>query len=382
MATSPDRRPGAAERLRVLHVTASDQRRGAEVFAADLAGRMDDVEQLVLHLRAVAGSRVMFPCPARHLAAGEGPLGLVGAALRARTEASVFRPNLVQAHGGEALRLAVLAGLGRRTPVVYRRIGMAQPSMRGGWRRRWHRQMMRQAALVVCVSDLVRTETVDVFDLDPERTVTVPNAVDPQRLEPGDRARPEARAALGVGEDGRVVLSVGALSWEKDPLGMLDVTSELLRADGRNRHVFVGDGPLRSRLEERATALGVAGQVVLTGARNDVGAVLAASDVVLFASRTEGMPATLIEAGLAARPAVAMAVGGVSEVVVDGQTGVVVARGDRAGLRAAVAALLDDPARRRALGEAAAARCWARFTIDVVAPEYRRLWELVAAGGG
>ena len=380
----PTARDPSGRPLRVLHVTATNQRRGAEVFAADLAGALQhDLDQRLVHLRPVAGPTVDFPCPERCLSRATGRLAFVTAIGTLRAEAAAFRPDVVQAHGGEALRLAVVAGLGRRTPVVYRRIGMARPSMLRGWRRRWHRALMGRAAAVACVSEAVRRETAERFDLDPRRVVTIPNAVDPDRLAVSPWAAAAARADLGVPADALLVVSLGALTWEKDPLGMIEVTAERLRTDERARHLFVGDGPLRRPLVERVGALGLGEQVVVAGARDDVGAVLAASDVVLFASRPdgmEGMPATVIEAGLAGRPVVAAAVAGVPEVVVDGATGVLVAPGDRAALASAVAGLLDDPERRRALGAAAADRCRQRFTMEVVAPEYRRLWDGVTRG--
>lgn len=367
--------------LRVLHVTATTQRRGAEVFAADLIGALDDVEHRVAYLRPAAGAPLAFPCTMYPLPGRPGPIGLVAAARALRGIVARFRPDVVQAHGGEALRLAVAAGTGRQCPIVYRRIGMAPPPMRTGWRRQWHSWLMGRAATVVCVAEAVREEALERFGLDQQRTVTIANAVSATRLGEEDGGGGGQRAALGLAADARVVLSLGSLSWEKDPLGALDVTAELLRSDPLGAHVFAGDGPLRGALEAKVVELGLEAQVRVVGPRHDVGPLLAAADVVLFASgpdSMEGMPATVIEGGLAGRPVVAFDVAGIAEVIENGVSGVVVGAGDRAALRSAVASLLADPARRRALGAAASVRCSEHFTIEVVAPLYRRVWEQAA----
>jgi glycosyltransferase involved in cell wall biosynthesis len=215
------------------------------------------------------------------------------------------------------------------------------------------------------------------FRLPPGRVVTIPNGVDPGRVVPR-RGRAATRAAVGVAADAIVVLSLGALTWEKDPVGHLETTAPLLRRHPGAVHLFAGDGPLRGELAAAAGRLGLAGRVRLLGSRDDVGDLLAASDLMLFASRTEGMPASVIEAGLAGVPVAGTALAGVPEVVVDGETGLLAAPGDRDGLRAALDRLLGDGELRAAMGQAAQARCRDRFGIAAVAGAYHALYEELA----
>jgi glycosyltransferase involved in cell wall biosynthesis len=132
----------------------------------------------------------------------------------------------------------------------------------------------------------------------------------------------------------------------------------------------VGEGPLRPETEAEAARLDLHDRLRILGPRSDVGDLLAASELLLLPSRTEGLPAVAVEAGLAGRPVVASRVGGVPEVVKHGATGLLVEPGDVAGFVAAVTGLLGDPGRRRALGEAAAARCRERFSIERLAPRW------------
>jgi glycosyltransferase involved in cell wall biosynthesis len=364
--------------MRVLHVLATGQRRGAEVFAADLVAAMaaPGVDQRVAVLHGAPPWAVGFAAPSVALGGRPGRLH-PGALWRLSRLLRDWRPDVVQAHGGEPLKyLALAAGL-RPPPIVYRRIGSVS-WLSSRPRRVLYGRLVRRAARVVAVAESVREETVTAFRLPEARVVTIPNGVDPERLAPA-RGRDATRAALGIPREATVVLSLGALAWEKDPLGHLEVTAPLLRGRLRAVHLFAGDGPLRAELEAAALGQGVRDQVLALGSRSDVGDLLAASDLLLFASRTEGMPASVIEAGMAGLPVAGVALTGVPEVVEDGVTGLLVAPGDSDGLRAAARRLLDDGQLRAAMGAAARERCRDRFGIAAIAAAYLELYEEVVA---
>lgn len=373
--------------LKLLHVVATDGYRGAEVFAADLVGELakGGLDQSVAVLRTSGRDGPRYRAAVHRLGAETDRPRPTSGVVRVARLRRLLRANpdaLVQAHGGEALKyVAVAAATSPNTKVVYRRIGTAPTSILTGPRRVGHALLMGRAAAVVAVSDAVRDETLRVFGLAPDRIVTIPNAVEPARVAPRTD-RVSARAELGLAGDEVVVLSLGALSWEKDPLAALAATAPLLRSSPKVVHLFVGDGPLRHEVDASVQREGLERQARVCGARQDVGDVLAAADLLLVASRAdgmEGMPATVIEAGFAGLPVAAYAVAGVPEVVVDGETGLLSRPGDREALAAAVAALVADPEGRRRLGEAGAERCRARYSIAAVAPQYLRLYERLAA---
>lgn len=367
--------------LRVLHVTTSDQLRGAEVFAADLVRAVDALrpaaaEQHVAVLRG--GGGVDMGAPTTVLAAG-GRFGACVAARRLRALVRSWRPDVVQVHGGDALRAVVLARI--RTPVVHRRIGAAPPHIRSGWRRAWHARLLRHPALVLPVAEHLRQDDLRLFGLRPDVVRTVPNAVDPARISV-ERA-PEVRAALCASEHDVVIVSLGSLSWEKDPLAALAASAPVLGPGVV--HVFVGDGPLAEPLRLEVARSGLSSSVHVLPARPDVGSVLGAGDIFLFSSRSdgmEGMPAVIIEAGMCGLPVVATDVAGVGEVVLDGLTGILVPASDPGALAAAIAALVADPDRRVRLGAAARARCIDRFRLEVVASAYVDAWREVAGEVG
>jgi glycosyltransferase involved in cell wall biosynthesis len=136
-----------------------------------------------------------------------------------------------------------------------------------------------------------------------------------------------------------------------------------------------------ARLKERVAAPDLAGHVLLTGARHDVAACMDAMDVVIHASTREPFGRVLLEAMAASRPVIAPREGGPLEIVVDGQTGVLVAPRDPAALAAAMVALLNDPARRAVMARAARTRVAATFDIRQHAQAIEAVFDDVLSRG-
>lgn len=367
---------GPVHPLKVLHVVATGTRRGAELFAADLSTALPEwIDQRFVVLRPPLAAGLFETHGVRLV---ESHLVLPGlsldlrAANRLRSAMIGWRPDVVTAHGGEAFKTVTAGAVGLSVPVLYRKIGSAPPWIRSGIRLRAHRRLLRRADVIVAVAESVKRELVSLFRVRDGNIVVVPPGVDPARLRP-TRAREEVRRALGIDANASVVLSLGALNWEKDPLTHLEITLPAL-ASGRVAHIFAGDGPLRGELASAVAREGVEKGVRILGARSDVGDLLEASDVMLLASRTEGMPRCLIEAGMAGLPSVAFDVAGVTEVIEDARSGSVLQRGDVRGMRDALLALLSDPALRDSMGERARLRC-ERFEIGRVAPRYEDLYQ-------
>jgi glycosyltransferase involved in cell wall biosynthesis len=371
--------------VKVLHVVATGQRRGAEIFAADLTRTLSsaEIQQLVAVLHARDTSDVAFQPPVVGLG-GDGWLvpgpNLNTAPLR-RLSSLVrsWSPDLIQAHGGEALKYSLASARGR-APVVYRRIGEAPAWISHGPRRSVYGWLMRRAARVVSVAETVRQETIGLFGVDPARSVIIPNGVDASRIK-ARTSREDVRRALGIASEVPVLLSLGALTWEKDPMEHVEVSRQVLRRCSGAVHLMVGDGPLRGQAEAAAARSGPNGGVRFLGSRGDVGDLLGASDVVLFGSRPggmEGMPAVVIEAGMAGLPVAGYAVAGVPEVVADGETGLLAAHGDREALVSHVLRLFRDEGERERMGRAARQRCMAAFDISAIAPRYRDLYRELA----
>src|SRR5262249_55635664 len=139
--------------------------------------------------------------------------------------------------------------------------------------------------------------------------------------------------------------------------------------------LVVGDGELRDELEGDVVSHGLSAVIIFTGARSNVRDYLAAMDVFVLSSVTEGLAMTLLEAMAAARPIVATRVGGNAEVVEDGVTGRLVPASNAKALAEGIVFLLDNPAVARQWGQAARERANTRFSLQAMVSAYQAVYE-------
>ncbi len=197
---------------------------------------------------------------------------------------------------------------------------------------------------------------------------------------------------LGIAAAQRVIGLIGNLRAVKDHLFFVDAMARVLPEVPELRVLLVGQ-PLPSepdyprRIEERIERHGLRGRFVITGFRSDVPALLRRMEICCLSSKSEGMPNVVLEAMAAARPVVATRVGGVPELVEDGDGGILIEPGDVGGFAAAVSRLLAEPELARRMGERGRERARRRHDCAAAAlylgDLYRQaLGETPAAGGG
>ena len=315
------------------------------VTTADLA---PDTQPYPVHW--VARDR---PAPLRHLAVAREVRRAAQGADR------VYATTMVR-------RAALGAALGRRPLVVKlvadeayereRRAGRFAGTLeefqaeRRGLRLRFLRATrtaaLRRARCIVVPSAYLRQIAIG-WGLDPSRIDVVPN---PAPELPEHPTRDEARATLGI--DGFALGVAGRLTAQK----ALGDTLEALARVPDVALLVLGDGPERAELERRAGELGLADRVRFLGAgtRDDVIALFRAVDAALLTSAWENLPHTLLEALATGTPVIATAVGGIPEVVRDGENGLLVPPRDIAAIASAIDRLVHDDALRASLAAAAA----------------------------
>ena len=201
------------------------------------------------------------------------------------------------------------------------------------------------------------------FGVPPGRVHAIPGGVDVASF---DVAEPDEALRSEMGLRGaKVVGVVGKLSRVKNQAFFIRAAARVLTKRKDVAFLIVGDGPLRKELEELAGWLGVAGRVLFLGERRDVPELLKLMDVFVMPSMSEGLPNAIMEAMAAGLPVVATDVGGVSELVVDGETGRLIPLGGESQLADAVVGLLDDDGFARELGRAGHERVRSEYDIGV-----------------
>jgi len=235
---------------------------------------------------------------------------------------------------------------------------------------------------VVAVSRPHAEYLASITGLPRERIAVIANGIDLSMWPPVTQAlRSDARAALGIGEHEPVVCMVAALRPEKAHETLLEAVALL---DDRGRRVNVllaGDGPRREALHQHAQRCGILDRIRFLGVRRDVARLLHASDMMVLPSYVvETLPLSVLEAMAVGVPVIATRVGSVPEVVVDGETGLLIEPGDTAALAAAMVATLDDTAAARRRGELARRRVETYYSVERTTAGYERLFdEMIAA---
>lgn len=280
-----------------------------------------------------------------------------GAAKTLRRLLRENRVDIVHANEAHALTSAWLARAHRHAPLVAAR-RVTFPLSRGYL----SLARYRAASCIVAISEAVREQLLAAH-LDPARIAIVPDGVEiPPPI--SDEHRLLARQRWNFAANDQVLALVAPLTAEKGHALLLDAFATLRRDAPQCRLLLAGDGPLRAALEERARAAGLAPDVRFAGFVEDVDAVYAACDVFVFPSLSEGAGTSLLSAMAHALPVVALARGGIAEIVQDGSNGLLVREATPAALAAGIQRLVADRELARRLGEAARETVAAKYSAD------------------
>lgn len=341
----------------MLSVITSTDRRGAETFAVGLGTALEargrSVRTVALAPGASGGS---LEVPTL------GPRSLAPSTLWSLRRSS-RRAGVVVAHGSRALPACALATVGSGPALVYRNIGDPRYWHGRGIRRHRVGVFLRRAQAVVVLDETAADAIMQRHGIPAARIHVIPTGVPVEQFPLVDAPRRRAaRRRLGYADDDQVVAYIGALSREKDVIAAVRAVAGLPGV----RLAIAGDGPDRNEITAAARGL-APGRIDFLGPVADPAQTLAAADVVVLSSRTEGIPAVLIEAGLSGLPVVATDVGGVREIVVPEETGVLVRPRDDAALAGALHRTLTDG---HGMGAAARARCLARFDMAAIAARW------------
>ncbi|MCU1337776.1 MAG: glycosyl transferase, group 1 [Bryobacterales bacterium] len=253
-----------------------------------------------------------------------------------------LRPQIIQTHAVKSHFLARCAGLNHRAPWVAFHHGYTWPSLRARFYNQLDRWSLQAPNKVLTVSVPFREELI-ARGVKPDRIEIIHNAIPPEwgrRFREPDQAG-VLRAKMGIAADRNVILIVGRLSREKDHLTLLDAVASL-RPELRPHLIIVGEGPERPRIEERIRSLSLTNSVTLTGQQESAEPYYGIAQVAVLSSLSEGSPNALLEAMAAGVPVVATRVGGIPEIVTDGESALLVEPGDIAGMSSSIARLLED----------------------------------------
>ncbi len=183
------------------------------------------------------------------------------------------------------------------------------------------------------------------------------------------------KKGLGISPKEKVIGVVAKL-WEgKGHEAILEAAHEVIKEIPDVKFLFVGEGYLRNKLEKQVRKMGLSDQVIFTGFRSDIPEITATFDIALLVSLFEGMGRVLLEAMISGKPVVATKVGGIVDVVKDGETGILVPPGDADALAKAIVTILKDEELAQRMGETGKRRIDERFIAKTMVKKITEVYE-------
>ena len=348
-------------------------------------GGQNQVLVTVLGLRAL-GHRTMVVAHPTGVLRERAKEGLDVIALAPRTEMDLgaawrlsrlirqVRPDVIHAHDPHGVAMSAMAlsmsTEARKPPlVVSRRVDFR---MRGNSLSRWK---YRQVDLFICASEAIRRILLS-DGIPAERTVTVHEGIDLSRVDAAPPAN--LHAEFWLPHHAPVVGNVAALVPHKGQRHLIDAAALVVRQVPDARFIIAGEGELRSALERAVREHHLEKHVFLAGFRPDVLSLHKGFDVFVMSSVTEGLGTSLLDAMACRRAVVATTAGGIPEVVVDSETGILVPPRDHEAMAAAIVKLLQDPQLRERMGHAGLVRARRRFSAERMVHDTLRAYQQAA----
>lgn len=369
-----------------------------EVIASSRGGGASHVFDLATHLpRADFDVRVAMPEDGGTITAGDfarhgitfHSLAIAGgfslAAIGAQRQL-LSGVDLLHLHGARAALFGRLAAatLGRRPRILYTIHGFAAP---------YYAPPRRQLLLgverllapwvdhFIAVSHDEKQALVAAGVARPEQVTVVWNGIDVARFATRPTDTLALRQELGISPTATLITTTCRLFRPRDFDTLLRAMRPTVDAQPAAHLLIVGDGPLRAEIEAQVVALNLSPQVTLAGWRRDLPEIYAASDLfVLTTWGWEGLPLTVLEAMAAGKPVVATRAGGIPEIVIEGETGLLVEPRNADALAAALTRVVTDADWRQRAGVAGHARAAAHFDVRQMVAKTAEVYGQVLAG--
>jgi len=287
--------------------------------------------------------------------------------------------EILNTHSSLDSWVGALAWRSLRTRPLLIRTRHLSTKVKNNWPTRW---LYRTPAAIITTGQVTRDLLIQRLGVPARRIFSIPTGVDLSEFVPQEKNR-ELLAQLKIPPEAFIFGSVAVLRSWKGHLYLLEAFHQLLEDGVRAYLLLVGEGPYRVVIEEKIEQLGLQPWVRLAGYRDQVAPWFALMDVVVLASyANEGVPQSLLQALAMTRPVIGTTVGGIPEVVVEGDTGLMAPPRDAAALARAMSRLRGDAEARRELGRRGRQLVRERFSLEQMAAELEAVYQALSGREG
>ncbi|WP_425639466.1 glycosyltransferase family 4 protein [Algoriphagus yeomjeoni] len=299
--------------MKILQLIQKPQRRGAEIFAAQLS------EQLRL-----SGNEVLLVS----IFEGESDLPFSGEWIKLNRPISnrffdfkgwkkisriikEFNPDIIQANAADTLKFSVFSKkfFGWKNLIIYRNANQMGDFIRNGFHKSFNQWLLNQVSGIISVSKASAENLHSTFSYPLTKSIVIPIGIDLNDID----LKQKEKTTINLPDN--FLLQIGGLVPEKDPLGMLAIFSRISATHQDLHIVFLGSGILREKLVEKVKELGIESKVIMIPALENIFPILTKATALVMPSKIEGLPGVILEAMYCKVPVIAYDVGGIGEIV-------------------------------------------------------------------
>ncbi len=323
--------------MKILHLIQKPQNRGAEMFTCQLSNHLVELGHEVKIVALFEGEAALpFHEAITSLnASSNNRFFDIAAWKRLAGIIKEFNPDIIQANAGDTLKYAVFSKIffGWKNPIISRNASEVGRYLKSSIQKSLNSFFYKNAAHVISVSQASEKDILNHFSFLSGKTEVIPVGLETISKIEEISLKPEGL---------KHIVHVGGFSFEKNHSGLLKIFCEVLNLNPGVHLHLVGDGPLKSKIEEEINKLGLTNFITFYGFVNNPLSYIKAADILVLPSIIEGLPGVLLEAMFCKTPVIAYNVGGISEIV-SSQTGSLIEKGDEAGFVKAVLETLENP---------------------------------------
>lgn len=366
--------------MKILQVIQKPQLRGAEIFACQLSNHLVDLGHEVKMVCLLKGNATLpFSGEVIYL---DRPLGkrffdMSGWKQFAQVVRD-FQPDIVQANAGDTLKFSTLSKLifRWRSPIVFRNANKVSDFINSTPKRLLNGFFVGRLSHVISVSELCRQDFIRTYSWDQNKTTMIPIGIETVSVTnqiPDD--------LKNIFATGKVLVNVASLVPEKNHEGLIRIIKGLKSAHPGLKTLIVGDGKLRNHLQKRIVTEGMQDNIILLGYRNDVMSIMRHATALVMPSLVEGLPGVILEAFYCKLPVIANNVGGISEVVVQKETGWLIEKGNEKQFAESVVEVLNSRDTVERISQNAYAVVTREFTNSQIAARFEKAYQKIIANG-
>lgn len=364
--------------MKIIQLVTKRQYRGAEVFAAALSSALQERGHEVLFVG-------LYPPPDNVLTASNSRNIDLNGNKRAFSWSLLFqlvklvrseKPDIIQANGSDTLKYAVLTKLlVPGTNIIYRNISMVSAWVKKYGVKKWfNRFLFSRVNRVTSVGQQSLNDLLATYDYPQNKARLIRRGIPYLEYDPV-AIRQQLATQYGFETTDPILVHVGQFSTEKNHPFLLESFKKVVAIHPNVKLLLIGEGKNMSVTRQLVADHQLENNIIFTGHKENVQEILAGCDIFILGSTVEGVPGAILEAALQGLPSVAVKVGGVGEVVINGKTGILIDKHDPSDFSIALIHLIEHSTFRKFLGQGARDFVYEQYGLQHCAEEFIQLYE-------